>query len=153
MATNYLARPLANGEAIPYHLLLLADPSKEMIDAYLDDNNVFVYEVGGEVVGVYVLWQDGAYIEIKNIAVHEAMQARGIGSLLINDAIARARDLGFPQIHIGTGNSSLRQLGLYQRLGFDMQLIKKHFFTTHYPGTIIEDGIQCKHLILLSKEL
>ncbi|MCR9084670.1 MAG: GNAT family N-acetyltransferase, partial [Cyclobacteriaceae bacterium] len=69
---------LAKNSDPPWDLLLLADPSKEMIDRYLSESEVFVGELQGKLIGVLVLLplSDGI-VEIKNLAVDETFQGKG----------------------------------------------------------------------------
>jgi aminoglycoside 6'-N-acetyltransferase I len=151
---NMTVQLLEQHGALPYDLLLLADPSREMIDAYIPHSRVYVALVNDVRVGVYVLTPVGEQkAEVKNIAVAEAWQGRGLGKQLLTDAAIKARDLGFKTLVIGTGNSSVAQLYLYQRSGFEITAIRKDFFTQHYPEPIYENGIPCKHLIVLEKQL
>lgn len=157
-AENIISRiiitPVTGQTNMPYNLLLLADPSLEMINSYIHTAHVFVATLHNERIGVYVLLplEDGK-AEIKNMAVAEDHQGKGIGTLLLEDATRRAKEMGFTTLIIGTGNSSIAQLYLYQRSGFEMTGFRKHFFTDNYPGPIIENGIPCKHLVILSKQL
>lgn len=147
-------RKLGPGEKIPYDLLLLADPSVVVIHSYLSLAEVYVMEQDKQVIGAYVLLaHNAARVEIKNIAVNPAYQGKGLGKILLQDAAQRARANGYRCICIGTGNSSIAQLYLYQRQGFEITAIKKDYFMMHYNESIYENGIQCKHLILLEKSL
>lgn len=145
---------LHNEKAVPYELLLLADPSKAMIDTYIHTGIVYVAKLAHEVVAVYVLQAIGHdTAEIKNLAVTEALQGKGLGSYLLQHSMEKAIEKGFSNIIIGTGNSSTHQLYLYQQLGFEIFATKENFFTEHYPEPIYENGIQCKHMIMLQKKL
>lgn len=122
-------RQLNNGENPPYDLLFLADPSKDTIDAYLKDSDIYVAELGNKILGTYVLYPiNPLKIEIKNIAVDTNHQGKGLGKLLLKDALKNAKNKGFEIIIIGTANSSVGQLYLYQRQGFEITDIKKDFF-------------------------
>jgi len=102
-------RKLRKHESPPFELLLLADPSREMVDEYLAIGECRVAEIADEIVGVYVLAKlDAETVEIMNIAVNERMNGQGIGKKLIGDAIQTARELGFASLEIGTGNSTVR---------------------------------------------
>ena len=57
-------------------------------------------------------------VEIKNIAVREDRQGQGLGKKLLQEAIRVAKNKGYERIEIGTGNSSIGQLALYQKCGF-----------------------------------
>lgn len=145
---------LSDQSSIPYELLLLADPSREIIDTYIFDSRLFIATAEGETIGCYVLSQvDQATVEIRNIAVREPHQRKGIGKLLLADAIRRSKLEGFQTIVIGTGNSSLGQLYLYQKSGFRISAIRPDFFTQRYKEKIIENGIECRDMIVLSREL
>lgn len=146
-------RKLAANEKMPYDLLLLADPSATMINTYLPFSDVYVLEQKKQVIAVYALLKDNDMLEIKNIAVNPAHQGKGLGKILLQDAAQRARAGGFKKLCIGTGNSSIAQLYLYQRQGFEITSIRKNYFTAHYPEPIYENGIQCRHMIVLEKWL
>src|SRR5690606_12861387 len=96
---------------------------------------------------------DNETIEIKNISVQSSYQGKGLGTLLLKHAIDKAKSSGFKRIVIGTGNSSIGQLYLYQKAGFRITQIKRDFFRTNYDEPIIENGIECRDMIVLMKEL
>ncbi len=124
-----------------------------MIDSYLKNGELFVAELNNEIVGVLVLYSHEQQVEIKNIAVAENHQNKGIGKLLLNYATERAKNTGYAELIIGTANSSIHQLYLYQKVGFELKEIRKHFFTDHYQQPIVENGIVARHLVILSKKL
>lgn len=147
-------RPLTPDAPIPFDLLQLADPSRALIETYLSQGRVYVAKQAAIVVGVYVLVPlSKTSIEIKNIAVDPAYQNQGIGKQLLADATLQAQRQGYSEILIGTGNSSVQQLALYQRQGFTMKKVKWNFFTEQYQTPIMENGILCQHLILLAKNI
>lgn len=92
-------------------------------------------------------------MEVTNIAVDESEQGKGFGKALLRYAELVTRELGFEKLVIGTGNSSLAQLALYQKEGFEIREIQRDFFTMNYTEPIFENGIQCKHMIILEKNL
>ncbi|NLR59117.1 GNAT family N-acetyltransferase [Chitinophaga polysaccharea] len=146
-------RKLNAQEKIPYDLLLLADPSVVAINAYLSSGELYIMEQDHQVIGLYVWVKDGDTLEIKNIVVHPSFQGKGFGKMLLQDATHRGRISGYHRLCIGTGNSSIAQLYLYQRQGFEMATIIKDYFTTNYQEPIYENGIQCRHMIMLEKRL
>lgn len=138
----------------PYELLLLADPSKALVDKYLKQSAVFVAKQNEETIGVILLFPlTEAIVEIKNVAVKPEFQGRGIGRYLIENAINVAALEKYKSICIGTANSSIGQLYLYQKLHFEITEIKKFFFTQNYADPIFENGIQAKHMIVLTQDL
>ena len=147
-------RQLNDNENMPYDLLMLADPFKEMIDAYLKHSKIFVAMLNVNVIGVFVLFPlSDTSAEIKNIAVKSEFQGKGVGKLLLDYAIEMARKDNYKSICIGTANSSVGQLYLYQKKGFEITGIIKDFFMKHYPKPIYENGIQSKHMIMLTRKL
>ncbi len=152
--TQITFRLLAPHEPVPYHLLLLADPSRAMIDSYLSSSRVFIAETEGQIQGVMVIYNRTNHeVEIKNIAVEERLHGKGIGTFLIKNGIQLCRQEGVEKMYIGTANSSIGQLYLYQKLGFKMEEIRNDFFINHYPEPIFENGIEAKHLVILSRKL
>lgn len=94
-----------------YDLLLLADPSKDIVDEYLERGECYTAWADDELAGVYVLLKTRPLtVEIVNIAVKESLQKKGFGKQLVLDAIEKAKKLGADTIEIGTGNSSIHQL-------------------------------------------
>ncbi|WP_203248232.1 GNAT family N-acetyltransferase [Sporosarcina beigongshangi] len=147
-------RKLNKHEIPPFELLLLADPSREMVEEYLAIGECRVAEIAGEIVGVYVLVKlDVETMEIMNVAVDERMHGRGIGRKLIEDAIQTARELGYHSLEVGTGNSSIGQLALYQKCGFRIEGVIKDFFIDNYEEAIFENGIQCRDMTRLARRL
>jgi ribosomal protein S18 acetylase RimI-like enzyme len=147
-------KKLGKNEPIPYDLLLLADPSRDLIDDYLKRSDVFAAIHNGEILGVLVLFPlTDEIAEIKNLAVKPEYQGRGIGSYLIENAVLIAASNKQKSICIGTANSSSAQLSLYQKLGFEITEIKRDFFINNYPEPIYENGIQAKHMLVLTRQL
>ncbi|MEH7885426.1 GNAT family N-acetyltransferase [Bacillus sp. JJ1609] len=147
-------RSLRKDEQPPWDLLLLADPSVEMVSSYLKGSFCYVAELDNSNVGIIVLFPKSKdIVEIMNIAVSEYMQGKGIGSKLIKHGIEAAKVDGFKTVEIGTGNSSISQLALYQKNGFRIIGIDQDFFLRNYPEPILENGIQCRDMIRLSIQI
>ncbi|OAB47027.1 GNAT family N-acetyltransferase [Paenibacillus antarcticus] len=134
----------------PMALLLLADPKEQAIQAYITRSKCYVQELDGKIVGTYVILPTRSYtIEIMNVAVEESLQGKGIGQQLIQHAIQTSKELGYSCIEIGTGNSSIPQLYLYQKCGFRIVGIDKDYFIRHYDEPIFENGLQCRDMMRL----
>jgi aminoglycoside 6'-N-acetyltransferase I len=139
---------------IPYDLLLLADPSLEQIHSYLPFGKCYSAYVEGELIGAVVLLPiDESKVEIKNIAIAPFYQGKGYGKQLLQKVMDLAKVESYKTIRIGTANSSIGQLALYQKVGFEMQKMLFNFFLDNYEEAIYENGIQAKHMILLEKSL
>lgn len=147
-------RKLAPGEQTPMALLLSADPSNEMVEDYVNRGECFIVESETEMVGVFVLLPTRpGTVELINVAVIENHQGKGIGKWLVQEAIGKAKSKGYKTIEMGTGNSSVGQLALYQKCGFRITGVDEDFFVRHYPEEIVENGIQCLDMIRLSQDL
>ncbi|MGG4041277.1 GNAT family N-acetyltransferase [Bacillus smithii] len=147
-------RKLNSNEAPPMDLLLLADPSKEFVEEYIKRGQCFIAEDNGQIIGVYILLPTRlGTVELVNIAVKKENQGNGIGKQLVQHAVQNAKKQGHKTMGIGTGNSSIAPLILYQKCGFRITGIDRDFFIRHYSEEIFENGIQCKDMIRLSKDL
>jgi ribosomal protein S18 acetylase RimI-like enzyme len=151
---NITFKLLDSNDPVPYDLLLLADPSKKLVEEYLKKADVFVAIQNDKILGVIVLFPLTAEtIEIKNIAVKPEFQGQGIGRYMIENVVQVALEKRKRSICIGTANSSVGQLYLYQKLGFEITEIKKNFFVTNYAESIFENDIQAKHKLILTRQL
>jgi aminoglycoside 6'-N-acetyltransferase I len=147
-------RRLTAGEKIPYHLLLLAEETTEAIDRYVHESDIYVIENEGRFIAVYVLLPvDSSVAEIKYIAVDRDFQGRGIGLSLVSDAVRRAKEKGYSEIIIGTGDQAARQISLYEYAGFKKYAIRKDFFLLNYLDPIMEKGVQMRDMVMLKKVL
>lgn len=147
-------RKLFADEQPPMELLLLADPSQKLVDEYVKRGQCYIYTLDDQIIGVYVLLPTRPEtVEIVNIAVDENHQGKGIGKQLVNHAIQKAKLTGFKTIEIGTGNSSVVQLALYQKCGFRITGVDRDFFIRHYTEEIFENGLQVMDMIRLSQDL
>ena len=147
-------RQLGAEEQLPMELLLLADPSERLVEDYVRRGICYVAQEGEATIGVYVLLPTRPdTVELVNVAVDEAIQGRGIGKRLVLHAVEQASKLGYATIEVGTGNSSIGQLALYQKCGFRMVSIDRDFFLRHYEEPIYENGMQVLDMVRLSQDL
>lgn len=85
-------RRLSIDEETPMDLLLLADPSRNIVVEYLKSGECFIAESDNQLVGVYVLLPTRPQtVEIVNIAVVEEYHGKGIGKFLVKNAIKTAK--------------------------------------------------------------
>ena len=138
-------------------LFELADDSPREVDRYVDAGRVLVAYDGDRVVGHLQLVDaaDAGAGEIKNMAVEEALQGRGIGRALVAAAIALAREDGRATLVVATATADIGNLRFYQRLGFRMRAIERDAFTpaTGYPPDLEADGIPVRDRVWLDLAL
>ena len=147
-------RQLSAHENPPMELLLTADPSQKIVEEYLQRGQCFVAEIRNQMIGVHVLLPTRPHtIEIVNSAVNEKSQGSGVGKILLQHAIETAKAMGYTTIEVGTGNSSIGQLALYQKCGFRIVGVDPNFFLKHYEEDIMENGIRCIDMIRLSQDI
>lgn len=132
-------------------LLLDADPDEQTVRTYLKDADILVAKDETTILGIAVLTHEYALYELKNIAVHPNHQGKGIAKQLITEIKTLAKTKGAQTLDVGTGNSSLGQLALYQKCGFRMHSIDKDFFADYAP--IFENGIRCIDMVRLRAKL
>ncbi|WP_456269555.1 GNAT family N-acetyltransferase [Kushneria sp. AK178] len=139
--------------SLPRQLLLEADPEETFIDAYPEDGAGLRAVVDGQVVGACVLGAcHHGEIELLNIVVMPAQQQGGIGTLLLKAAIGTARTQACRHLVLGTGSFG-HQLSFYQRHGFRVVDVQRDYFTRHYAGPLVENGIQHRDRLWLVLDL
>ena len=87
-----------------------------------DDHN-------NKVVGYALAGRAGRTGYLQRLAVHPAVRRQGIGTLLVDDALAWARRRGAELVWVNTQKHNDNALRLYQRLGFALQ---EHTLTVMY---------------------
>jgi len=138
----------------PMDLLLLADPSEKLVKNYLKKGTCYTAELDGETVGVILIMETKAHtIEVMNLAVKEELQNNGIGKQLLLYVIEEIKKGDTKTIEIGTGNSGVVQMLLYQKCGFRIVDIDFDFFRRTHPEPIYENGIECRDMIRMRIEL
>lgn len=151
---NFRLKLVENKEEYPYPLLLLADETREAIDKYVYDSDVYVVYQGGDKIAVFCLYRiDEDTIELKNIAIAPSLQGKGMGSILIKEIIAIAQRKGYNELIVGTADCGVDQIRFYERNGFVKYAVKENFFIENYAEPIIENGIQLKDMVMLRMDI
>lgn len=154
--TAYTLRKLQSNDSIPFDLLLLADETIEAIEKYIFDSEVYIASENEQLtpVAVVALYKiSEADIEIKNIAVAEKWQRKGIGSCLISEVKKIAIANQYENILVGTADGSSRQIHFYEKNGFVKYAVKKDFFIENYAEPIIEDGVMLRDMVMLKMKI
>lgn len=133
-----------------YQLLLDADPSRKIIESYVDRSTCLIAEKNGELVGIILLLPTRPEtIEIVNIAVVRKKRRQGIGQELLQYAQEWAKARRYAVLEIGTGSTSFGQLYLYQKNGFRIYGVDIGFFERHYTEPIFENKLRLKDMLRL----
>jgi GNAT superfamily N-acetyltransferase len=90
---------------------------------------LLVADQGGRVLGVlqltfirHVGYRGGRVAQIENVIVAPEARSRGVGALLMHEAIDRARSAGCFRAQLTSNNARTRAHAFYERLGF----VKSH---------------------------
>lgn len=138
-------------------LFSLAEDSATALDSYLPHGRILVAASGSDLVGhlQVVDTETPGHAEIKNMAVREDQQRRGIGRLLVTEAITRLAAEDVVCLRVATATADIGNLRFYQRLGFRMRSVERDTFTeaTGYPPGILIDGIPLRDQVWLDRPL
>jgi GNAT superfamily N-acetyltransferase len=135
----------------------LAEDSPSELASYINKGRVLVARIDDVVVGHLQLVDGGraGVVELKNMAVREDQQCRGIGAQLINAAVQLAAADGATTMLVSTAAESTGNLRFYQRQGFRLRSVDRDAFTAvgDYPKGIVIDGIPMRDRVWLDREL
>lgn len=143
-----IIRPLNKNELLPMELLLLADPDREKVNSYLEKDQLIISECHQQVIGVLVLGYSQSQAEIKNVAVSEQYQGKGVATLLVEYAVrsylkalkSQAQNSQDYPLYVKTGETSLPAIKVYTRCGFKEVKREANYFVQHYSEPIYEFG-------------
>ena len=81
-------------------------------------NHYFVVESAGELCGYAGLSISGIDADIQTIAIADSFQGKGIGRKLLNQLVARSRELGVTYIFLEVRSDNTSALSMYSSFGF-----------------------------------
>ncbi|MDP2172179.1 MAG: GNAT family N-acetyltransferase [Candidatus Cloacimonadaceae bacterium] len=106
-----------------WHETGIGNPDRADSFAAIQDNLdhgglLLLAEIGDDVIGTIWLSHDFRRLYIHHMAVLPALQNRGVGKSLLQEALAIAKDLGYQaKLEVHKDNAAARHL--YQNLGFE----------------------------------
>ena len=132
-------------------LLLEADPSKDMINKYLSDGELFVLTYKDEPACVAVTIKiDNDTVELKNIVTKENYREKGLAKKMIKYLVDNYKTR-YKKMIVGTTQNNIP---FYVKQGFDKyEKTVKNFFVDNYDEEIIDGNMQCVDIYYYSKEL
>ena len=133
-------------------LFELADDSTEQIDSYINLGRVLVANADRErIVGHLQLVPATRrkVVEIRSLAVHPHFRRRGIGTRLVDHALAVSRTEQRRSVTVTTAIADIDNLRFYQRRGFRASSILQDAFTreTGYSSGLSDNGIPLRDAI------
>ena len=132
-------------------LLLEADPSKDMINDYLKDGELFVLTYKDDVACVAVVTKvDYNTVELKNIATKEEYRGQGYGKKMLK-YLADNYKQKYNKMLVGTSENNIP---FYVKQGFDKyEKTIKNYFVDNYDEEIIDGDLHCIDMYYYSKDL
>jgi ribosomal protein S18 acetylase RimI-like enzyme len=107
--------------AYRHYLARIGRPPGPMLDDYatrIANQQAWVLEDAGQIVGIMVLEQGATGLLLDNVAVLPECQAKGFGRALIAFAETEAQRRGFGELHLYTHALMSENIALYRRIGF-----------------------------------
>lgn len=90
-------------------------------NALMEDNQGFVFVKEGEVRGIMTLTSTQSRLDrINLLAVHPDSRRQGIGSALLNKALATGTESGSSALWVTTQEANVGAMLLYQKAGFEV---------------------------------
>jgi ribosomal protein S18 acetylase RimI-like enzyme len=80
-----------------------------------------VAELAGDVVGTTIAGDDGHRGWIHLVAVSPDHQRRGVGRVLVLDAVHRLRERGVPKLNLQVRSDNAGVVAFYESLGFEVE--------------------------------
>jgi len=99
----------------PHDVRIFADPEKEIIKK---GGEIVFAESNGEIVGTCTLTVEGNHFELAKLAVSHKAKGLGIGQLLCQEIIKRAKQNGAKSLQLTTNTCLIPAVQLYKKLGF-----------------------------------
>ena len=94
---------------------------KDIESSYFDRGGTFfVLEAeDGSIIGAYGLYPiDDKTCELRKMYLHKAYRGKGLGKFLLDDALLKARKLGFKRMILETASILKEAIALYKSYGF-----------------------------------
>jgi len=94
---------------------------KDIEQSYLKQGGVFyvLVEADGAIIGAYGLYPiDEQTCELRKMYLHSSYRGKGLGKLLLEDALEKARRIGFKKMTLETASVLIEAISLYKSYGF-----------------------------------
>lgn len=133
------------------NLLLEADPSKDMINNYLKNGELFVLTYKDDVACIAVVTKiDEDIVELKNIATKKEFRGNGYGKKMLK-YLADNYKQKYKKMLVGTTENNIP---FYVKQGFDKyEKTIKNFFVDNYDEKIWDGNTRCIDMYYYSKDL
>ena len=97
------------------------DDIKDIEHSYFERGGAFyvLEEKDGSIIGAYGLYPvDKATCELRKMYLYSSYRSKGLGKLLLEDALSKARQMGFKRMNLETASVLKEAISLYKSYGF-----------------------------------
>lgn len=94
---------------------------KDIEHSYFERGGTFyvLEEKDGSIIGAYGLYPlDRQMCELRKMYLHSSYRGKGLGKFLLEDALSKARQIGFKSINLETASVLKEAISLYKSYGF-----------------------------------
>ena len=94
---------------------------KDIEHSYFERGGTFyvLEEKDGSIIGAYGLYPvDKATCELRKMYLYSSYRSKGLGKLLLEDALSKARQIGFKKMTLETASVLKEAISLYKNYGF-----------------------------------
>jgi putative acetyltransferase len=94
---------------------------KNIEQAYFERGGTFyvLEEKDGSIIGAYGLYPiDKATCELRKMYLHRSYRGKGLGKLLLEDALSKAKQISFKRMTLETASVLTEAISLYKSYGF-----------------------------------
>jgi ribosomal-protein-alanine N-acetyltransferase len=89
---------------------------------------VFVAVEEDQLLGYIDWWITFEIGQVNNLAVHPNLRGKGIGNLLLRDALTRFNEAQCERVVLEVRVSNFEAISLYERVGFKKRHVKEHYY-------------------------
>lgn len=115
---------------LPFSRIVVALPETSREDVPGEGN--------GQIAGFLCRWLVAGECHILNIAVHPQSRRRGIGTVLLSEAIAEAKSSGAGVVTLEVRRSNLAARQLYRKFEFEERRLRKDYYGPGEDAIIME---------------
>ena len=132
-------------------LLLDADPSKDSINKYLNDSDVYGLQVEENIVSLAVILPISKNtLELKNLVTKKEYRGKGYAKKLLKSLCGNYKQK-YNKMLVGTSENNIP---FYVKQGFDKyEKTIKNYFVDNYDEEIWDGDLQCIDMYYYSKDL
>ena len=124
--------------AIDMECFSLPWSEKSFEDEYSNDISIYFSAFcDGKCIGYAGFWNVSGEGDITNIAVMRDYRRLGVGSMLLEAVIERAKKLGLSILTLEVRQSNIAAQGLYRKYGFEEIGVRKRYYSDNNEDAVI----------------